>query len=57
MKKTIGIIKQIDLVKNSANKLNKSMEVVRQGVGIHKSKKGYRRSNNRKEILLYFNIV
>lgn len=42
-KETIGVINQLDLIKKSANKMNSSMEIVRQGVGVHRDKTKYNR--------------
>lgn len=42
-KEVIGVIKQLDLIKKSPNKMNSSMEIVRQGVGVHRDKTKYNR--------------
>ncbi len=42
-KQTIGVINQLDLIKQSPGKMNRSMEIVRQGVGVHRDKTKYNR--------------
>lgn len=42
-RQTIGVMNQLDLIKKSPNKMNSSMEIVRQGVGVHRDKTKYNR--------------
>lgn len=48
-KQTIGVINPLDLIKRSPNKMNSSMEIVRQGVGVHRDKTKYNRKKLKQE--------
>lgn len=50
-KETIGVIHQLDLIKKSPNKMNSSMEIVRQGVGVQRDKTKYNRKKFKKQNL------
>jgi len=46
---TIGVFSGKDLVKNSAGKLGKHLDVVKSGTGAHKSKRDYNRKGKHKK--------
>ncbi|WP_019849405.1 hypothetical protein [Desulfitobacterium sp. PCE1] len=48
-KQTIGVIDPLDLIKRSPDKMNSSMEIVRQGVGVHRDKTKYNRKKAKQE--------
>ena len=48
-KQTIGVIHQLDLIKQSPNKMNSSMDIVRQGVGVHRDKTKYNRKRMKEQ--------
>ena len=48
-KQTIGVIKPLELIKRSPNKMNASMAVVRQGAGVHQDKTKYNRKRMKQE--------
>ena len=48
-KQTIGVIKPLELIKRSPNKMNASMAVVRQGTGVHQDKTKYNRKRMKQE--------
>lgn len=48
-KQAIDVIKQLDLIKQSPGKMNRSMEIVRQGVGVHRDKTKYNRKTAKQQ--------
>ncbi|AGA68311.1 hypothetical protein Desdi_0786 [Desulfitobacterium dichloroeliminans LMG P-21439] len=48
-KQVVGVINQLDLIKQSPNKMNSSMEIVRQGVGVHRDKTKYNRNKMKQQ--------
>lgn len=48
-KQTIGVINQLDLIKQSPGKMNRSMEIVRQGTGVHRDKTKYNRKTAKQQ--------
>lgn len=47
-KQKIGTINQLDLIKHSAGKMNRTMDIVKQGCGIQESKKTYKRCREKR---------
>lgn len=48
-KQTIGVIHQLDLITRSPCKMNRSMEIVRQGTGVHRDKTKYNRKPGKQQ--------
>jgi hypothetical protein len=48
-KQKIGVINQLDLIKQSPGKMNRSMEIVRQGAGVHRDKTKYNRKTAKQQ--------
>lgn len=48
-KQTIGVIKPLELIKHSPDKMNASMAIVRQGTGVHQDKTKYNRKRMKQE--------
>ena len=48
-KQTIGVIDKLDLIKQSPGKMNRSMEIVRQGTGAHRDKTKYNRKTAKQQ--------
>lgn len=50
-KQTISVIDPLERIKRSPNKMNSSMEIVRQGVGVHRDKTKYNRKKMKQKEL------
>lgn len=48
-KQTIGVINTLDLIRQSPGKMNRSMEIVRQGTGVHRDKTKYNRKTAKQQ--------